>query len=130
MTSLADLQRPEFQDLSPEARTLVFDKIAGQDAGYGKLSAEAQNLVRLKLLGVARSPAMSEIPTAGAPQAPAAASSSRMDQFFEGVKQSIPAHLLAGVNRGARDITGTLLSAVGGAPAKAAEAKAKGLGHV
>jgi hypothetical protein len=125
MTSLADLQRPEFQNLSPEARTLVFDKIAGQDAGYGKLSAEAQNLVRLKLLGVARGAAMSEIPTAGAPQAPAATPASRMDQFFEGVKQSIPAHLLAGVNRGARDITGTLLSAVGGAPAKAAEAKAK-----
>jgi hypothetical protein len=72
-----------------------------------------------------RGAAMSEIPTAGAPQAPAATPASRMDQFFEGVKQSIPAHLLAGVNRGARDITGTLLSAVGGAPAEAAEAKAK-----
>ena len=71
MTSLADLQRPEFQNLSPEARTLVFDKIAEQDAGYGKLSAEAQNLVRSKLLGVARGTAMGEIPTAGAPQAPA-----------------------------------------------------------
>ena len=125
MTSLADLQRPEFQNLSPEARTLVFDKIAGQDAGYGKLSAEAQNLVRSKLLGVARGTAMGEIPTAGAPQAPAATPPSRMDQFFGGVMQSIPAQLLVGVNRGARDITGTVLSAVGGAPAKAAEAKAK-----
>jgi hypothetical protein len=48
-----------------------------------------------------------------------------MDQFVEGVKQSIPAQLLAGGYRGARDITDTLLSAVGGAPAEAAEAKAK-----
>ena len=74
MTSLADLQRPEFQNLSPEARTLVFDKIAGQDAGYGKLSAEAQGLVKSKLLGItpaSRGIAMGEIPTAGAPQAPA-----------------------------------------------------------
>lgn len=125
MTSLADLQRPEFQNLSPEARTLVFDKIAEQDAGYGKLSAEAQNLVRSKLLGVARGAAMGEIPTAGAPQAPAATPPSRMDQFVEGVKQSIPAQILAGGYRGARDITDTMLSAVGGAPAKAAEAKAK-----
>ena len=50
---------------------------------------------------------------------------SRMDQFVEGVKQSIPAQILAGGYRGARDITDTLLSAVGGAPAEAAEAKAK-----
>ena len=125
MTSLADLQRPEFQNLSPEARTLVFDKIAGQDAGYGKLSAEAQNLVRSKLLGVARGTAMGEIPTAGAPQAPMATPPSRMDQFVEGVKQSIPAQILAGGYRGARDITDTLLSAVGGAPAEAAATKAK-----
>ena len=128
MTSLADLQRPEFQNLSPEARTLVFDKIAGQDAGYGKLSAEAQGLVKLKLLGVAptiRGAAMGEIPTAGAAQAPAATPPSRMDQFVEGVKQSIPAQILAGGYRGARDITDTILSAVGGAPAEAAEAKAK-----
>jgi hypothetical protein len=48
-----------------------------------------------------------------------------MGQIVEGMKRSIPAHLLAGVNRGARDITDTLLSAVGGAPAEAAEAKAK-----
>jgi len=48
-----------------------------------------------------------------------------MDQFVEGVKQSIPAQLLAGGYRGARDITDTLLSAVGGAPAEAAAAKAK-----
>jgi len=50
---------------------------------------------------------------------------SRMDQFVEGVKQSIPAQILAGGYRGARDITDTLLSAVGGAPAEAAAAKAK-----
>jgi hypothetical protein len=50
---------------------------------------------------------------------------SRMDQFIEGVKQSIPAQILAGGYRGARDITDTLLSAVGGAPAEAAAAKAK-----
>ena len=72
-----------------------------------------------------RGTAMGEIPTAGAPQAPAATPPSRMDQFFEGVKQSIPAQILAGGYRGARDITDTLLSAVGGAPAEAAEAKAK-----
>lgn len=51
--------------------------------------------------------------------------SSRMDQFVEGVKQSIPAQILAGGYRGARDITDTLLSAIGGAPAEAAAAKAK-----
>lgn len=72
-----------------------------------------------------RGAAISEIPTAGAPQAPAATPPSRMDQFVEGVKQSIPAQILAGGYRGARDITGTILSAVGGAPAEAAEAKAK-----
>jgi hypothetical protein len=47
---LGDLQRPYFKSLSPEVKSLIFDKIAAQDARYGELSAEAQKLVKSRLM--------------------------------------------------------------------------------
>lgn len=110
----------------PVARFQMPDgRIARFEVPEGTSPEQAQSLMEAHFAVPTRGAAMSEIPTAGAPQAPAPTPPSRMDQFVEGMKRSIPAHLLAGGYRGARDITDTLLSAVGGAPAKAAEAKAK-----
>ena len=47
---LGDLQLPYFKSLSPELKFLIFDKIAAQDARYGELSAEAQKLVKSRLM--------------------------------------------------------------------------------
>src|SRR5436309_1634633 len=45
----------EFSGLSPEAKGLVFDRLAGQDTEFRSLSPEAQGLVRSRLLGTAPS---------------------------------------------------------------------------
>lgn len=109
----------------PVARFQMPDgRIARFEVPEGTSPEQAQSLMEAHFAAPTRGAAIS-IPTAGAPQAPAATPPSRMDQFVGGIMKSIPAQLLAGVNRGARDITDTMLSAVGGAPAEAAEAKAK-----
>jgi len=75
MAGLADIQdNAEFQGLSPEAKTIVVDKLSANDAGYSALSPEAQGIVRSKLIGtsVSQQPRESSIkePTAPAPLGP------------------------------------------------------------
>lgn len=55
MPTLRELQGdPKFDALSPEAKTIVFDKLAGEDSGFLKMSSEAQGIVRTRLLGPSR----------------------------------------------------------------------------
>ena len=55
MPTLRELKdNPKFGALSEEAKSIVFDRLAGQDKQYLKLTSEAQGIVRSKLLGPSR----------------------------------------------------------------------------
>src|SRR5713226_1791877 len=41
---------PDFQRLSPEARSIVVDRLSAQDAEFGKLPLEAQKIVKERLM--------------------------------------------------------------------------------
>ena len=57
MPSIRDLQdSEEFGKLSPEGRTIAFDRMATVDADFQRLSPEAQKVVRQRLVGAAGQP--------------------------------------------------------------------------
>lgn len=52
MPTIAELQNdPKFQELSPEAKNIVFEKMSSQDTGFSSLSDPAKEIVRGRILG-------------------------------------------------------------------------------
>ena len=43
------LESEKFKELSPEAKSLVIDRLLSEDEGFGGLSTEAQDIVRSRL---------------------------------------------------------------------------------
>ena len=61
MTTLADLSAdPKFQSLSPQAKQIVFDKLAAQDSKFTALSPEAQKEVQKRVFGGNRASSIGE----------------------------------------------------------------------
>lgn len=102
MATLKEISEDKkFESLSPEAKSVVFDKVSKTDESFSKLSSEAQGIVRAKMTGVEISKPSKSMPI--------------QDQVVESFKIA-GLETARGVNRGIASVNGIIANIVDQSP--------------